>query len=188
MEADWEFEIGGDAPVIEAYWSGFIDLRAHPRRISELSECRELPALADALLALNKTDSGVWTTKTDIFIPERIDLDEIAACADEGAHAISSYIDLLRREERAWVNLEIAERDCKQICTRLKMIDLSRCRVDFVVRRAIVAEVDALGATVYLTASGSTDADARSRLGECLDVFTGVMVSTNAHAADESLL
>ena len=27
MEADWEFEVGGEAPVIEASWEGFIDLR-----------------------------------------------------------------------------------------------------------------------------------------------------------------
>ena len=30
MEADWELEIGGDAPVIEAHWTGFVDLRADP--------------------------------------------------------------------------------------------------------------------------------------------------------------
>ena len=30
MEADWEFEVGGDAPVIEALWAGFVDLRSQP--------------------------------------------------------------------------------------------------------------------------------------------------------------
>src|SRR4051812_38986462 len=53
MEADWEFEIGGDAPVIEANWKGFVDLCAHPERVSELTECGELPALAEALVRLN---------------------------------------------------------------------------------------------------------------------------------------
>ena len=28
MEADWEVEIGGGAPVIDALWPGFVDLRA----------------------------------------------------------------------------------------------------------------------------------------------------------------
>ena len=27
MEADWEVEVGGGAPVIEAFWPGFVDLR-----------------------------------------------------------------------------------------------------------------------------------------------------------------
>jgi len=177
MEADWEFDIGGDAPVIEANWSGFVDLRAHPKRVSELSECRELPALADALVALNATDSPVWTSKTDVFVPERIDPDEIAASTNEATHAAACYIDLLPRGERAWANLETAERVCKQICAELRVIDLSRCRVDVIVRTAVLAERDDLGATVYVMACGPTEADARSRLGECLEAFIRVLVS-----------
>lgn len=178
MEADWEFEIGGDAPVIDAYWSGFVDLRAHREQISELSECRELPALADALITLNGAESPIWTSKTDVFIPERIDPDEIAASTDEAAHAMACYIDLVPKRDRAWTDLETAERDCKQICAGLRVIDLPRCRADVVVRRAVLAEGDELAATVYLTACGLTEADARSRLGESLDVFSAVMVST----------
>jgi hypothetical protein len=177
MEADWEFDIGGDAPVIEAYWTGFVDVRAHPERISELSECRELPALADALVILNGEDSPVWTSKTDVFIPERIDPDEIAASTDEVAHAMACYIDLLPIRDRPWTDLETAERACKQICAGLRSIDLPRCRVDVVVRRAVLAEDDELAATVYFTACGLTDANARSRLDDCLDVFTALMVS-----------
>ena len=40
MEADWEIEIGGDAPVIEAHWFGFVDLRIEPSRANELPETR----------------------------------------------------------------------------------------------------------------------------------------------------
>jgi len=37
MEADWEFEVGPDtaglaAPVIDACWPGFVDLRHNPER------------------------------------------------------------------------------------------------------------------------------------------------------------
>jgi hypothetical protein len=31
LEADWEFEVGGDAPVIDALWPGFVDLRLPSR-------------------------------------------------------------------------------------------------------------------------------------------------------------
>ena len=45
MEADWEVELGGDAPIIDAFWPGFIDLQKLPNRVSEIAEIRQLPAL-----------------------------------------------------------------------------------------------------------------------------------------------
>ena len=36
MEADWEVEIGGGAPVIDACWDGYVDLRFNPRMDSSL--------------------------------------------------------------------------------------------------------------------------------------------------------
>ena len=38
MEADWEVEVGGGAPVIEADWPGFVDLRGEPERVNEMEE------------------------------------------------------------------------------------------------------------------------------------------------------
>ena len=38
MEADYEVEAGGEAPVIEALWPGFVDLRLQPERIGEIQE------------------------------------------------------------------------------------------------------------------------------------------------------
>ena len=46
MEADWEVEIGGDAPVIEAQWPGLVDLRANPERICEIAEASAFPPLS----------------------------------------------------------------------------------------------------------------------------------------------
>jgi len=46
MEADWEVEVGGGSPVIEALWPGFVDLRLYPERIGEIQEAagfRRLP-------------------------------------------------------------------------------------------------------------------------------------------------
>ena len=41
MEADWEMEIGGSAPVIDAFWAGFEDLRRSPERAGALPESQE---------------------------------------------------------------------------------------------------------------------------------------------------
>ncbi len=46
MEADWEIEVGAGSPVIQGHWPGFVDLRVHPERASQLPEATELPALA----------------------------------------------------------------------------------------------------------------------------------------------
>ena len=178
MEADWEFQIGGDAPVIEAYWSGFVDLRAHPERAAELSECRELPGLADALVRLNASNSPVWTSKTDIFIPERVDPDEMDASADEVAYAIACYIDLLQRTDRPWNNPAEAEQACRELCAGLRQKQLECCRIDIVVRKAVEAGKNNLGATVYLTACGSTFIEAKDRLGKCLDFFAEAVIGS----------
>ncbi len=62
MEADWEFEIGGGAPVIEAWWPGFVDLRRNLASIADIPEAVEVPALGDVLIRLNGHSSPVWTT------------------------------------------------------------------------------------------------------------------------------
>ncbi len=47
MEADWEVEIGGEdgdsAPIIDALWPGFIDLRRFPDRVAEITEAAGFP-------------------------------------------------------------------------------------------------------------------------------------------------
>lgn len=175
MEADWEFDVGGDAPVIEAYWSGFVDLRSEPERVSELIECCELPALADALIRLNGADSPVWTSKTDVFTPDHIDPDEMSATPKEAVHSVACYIDLLLRNP-IWDSAAAAERDCKNFCAKLRSTTLRCCRADIVVRTALVADKNGLGATVYLTACGPTLLDANVRLGEALAAFAELFV------------
>src|SRR5580658_2556709 len=105
MEADWEIEVGGESPLIEPHWSGFVDLRLHPSGASQLPEAAAFPALAEALKALNSATSPVWTSKCDVWSIvdlAGIDPDELDAPAGFAEHAIGSYIDLLPRNERKW--------------------------------------------------------------------------------------
>lgn len=171
MEADWELEIGGDAPVIDAAWPGFVDLREEPGRIGEVAETQMLPGLASALLHLNKVRSALWTSKTDVFVPEGIDPGELAATLDEAASVISCYIDILFSNDLIWNDILEAEIGCRALCARLQEIPLRRCRVDVIVRRACGIHSGLLGATVYLTACGRTSEDARERLSGCLGAF-----------------
>ena len=177
MEADWEFEVGNDAPIIEARWQGFVDLRTHPKRATELVETLQLPGLAEALGRLNAPSSTVWTCKTDVFVPDQLDPDELEATSEEAAFGLACYLDLMPCIEERWDLPPKAERWCREHCSRLRDIPLRRCRVDLVVRQCdIDGGLHDLGATAYLIGCGPTRGDARSRLAECLSRFAEAIV------------
>jgi hypothetical protein len=172
MEADWEVEIGGSAPVIQAHWAGFIDLRLSPDRAPQLPETAQLPALADTLIRLNASSSPVWTSKCDVWHPETVDPDELDAPPGEQNSAIACYIDLLPRDHQPWPDPLDAVAACKTLCARLRTVALRRCRVDLIVRQASIPPrpLD-LGVTAYFTACGSTPASAAAALASALAAF-----------------
>ena len=177
MEADWEVEVGGDAPIIDAHWPGFIDLRVAPARVSELEETRQLPGLAEALVRLNAMHSPFWTCKTDVFVPGPIDVDELDARGEDSSQLIACYVDLLQRGNHRWGSVSKAEAVCKEVCERLRAAVLPRCRADLIIRRANVEPgLSELGTTAYLTACGATENSALSRLSDCLSLLAGLLV------------
>lgn len=175
MEADWEFEIGDGAPVIEARWSGFSDLLLRPNGAFQLPEAVQFVPLAHALIRLNAADSSVWTSKCDLFPslpPGEFDADELDAPEESATHAIGCYIDLLPRSDQQWDPPFRAQAVCKALCARLHKIELRCCRVDLVIRTALIADdMNDLGITAYLTACGATPGDAAATLGTALVAF-----------------
>jgi hypothetical protein len=172
LEADWEFEIGADAPVVDAAWSGFLDLRRQPDCVFQLTEAVRLPALADALVRLNATSSGFWTAKCDIWEPDSIDPDEFDAPSEAGACAIACYIDLLPANEPTWSTLDLAADWCRTLCTALRTHPLRQSRADLIIRRAFLApDLTGLGVTAYLAACGSSTAAAIVALEAALQAF-----------------
>jgi hypothetical protein len=173
MEADWEIEIGGQAPIIDVCWPGFVDLRLAPGRTADLLEVRMFPALADALVRLNAEDSTVWTSKCDVWPVAEIDPLELDALPDSALFALACYIDLLSRSDEQWPAPEAAVGWCKALCKRLRAMPLRSSRVDLVVRRAYIApDRPNLGITAYLTACGGTIEEANSQLRLALAVFS----------------
>jgi len=183
MEADWEFEVGPDsagiaAPVIDVCWAGFVDLRRSPERAWELAEAAQLPALAAFLAKLNAPDSPVWTAKCDCWPrlkADEFDRDELDApigCADA---ALGCYIDLLPGGQ-PWALPEQAEGWCKRVCGLLRSLPLRCCRVDLVIRRALLApNLLSLGVTAYLTACGASSAEAARTLDAALAKFADAL-------------
>jgi hypothetical protein len=186
MEADWEFEIGGDAPIIDACWLGFVDLRWHPQQhsgtaklLKRIPEAVAFPPLAGVLERLNQQRSPVWTSKCD-FWPSlasgEFDADEMDATEVEAAHAMGCYIDLLPRSDQQWNFPKKLVSDCKHLCDRLRAMPLRCCRVDLMVRRArITPDLMDTGITAYLTGCGKTVTDARQALAAALEAFADVL-------------
>lgn len=172
MEADWEVEIGGQAPVIQAHWAGFIDLSLAPERARQLPEAAQLAALADTLVRLNAPSSAVWTSKCDVWHPDTFDPDELDAPAGKRNCAIACYLDLLPRGDQQWPDPLDAIAACKTLCASLRAVPLQCCRADLIIRRAsIVPSRLDLGVTAYFTACGSTSADAAAALASALAAF-----------------
>ena len=186
MEADWEFEVGGDAPVIEACWPGFVDLRWTPwsardlpGRVRSLPEVIQFPALAAVLERLNSQRSPVWTSKCDfwpVLGAEEFDADELDAPSGCSAHAMGCYVDLLPKSDQQWPFPGMVEAACKHLCAKLRVVPLRCSRVDLIVRRAQIApDLMDTGITAYVTACGATVAGAKAVLEAALATFTNVL-------------
>jgi hypothetical protein len=186
MEADWEFEIGADAPIIDACWPGFVDLRWIAQsgpdlraRVHGLPEAVQLPSLAVALERLNSDHSPVWTSKCDFWPalqPGDFDADELDAPTGNFTHAAGCYIDLLPKSDRRWTHPRMAAAVCKNWCALLHALPLRSCRVDLIIRRAVIApDLTDAGITAYFTACGSVSAEASQTLDAALAAFVDAL-------------
>lgn len=181
MEADWEVEIGGGAPVIEAGGPGWIDLRTQPERVSEIAEAAGFAALGKLLTALNGAASPWWTSKCDLWQEETGEL----AC----------YVDLLPVEGRVFGEWQQAESFCRAFVARLGAepehrgsADDAEVSVDLVIRAAIAGEVEGFGITAYLSARGTDGADAAAALSAALDAFADALAAVASPAPGGSKL
>lgn len=179
MEADWEFEVGGDAPVIEAWWPGLVDLRRSPASVVDIPEGVELPRLGDVLIWLNGASSPVWTSKCGVWTSDDVevfDVDEFDAPAGGTAHTHGCYIDLLPRDEGRWATSDAIAADCKSWSAGFRGLPLRSCRADLIIRRAFTPQERMhLAVTAYLTGSGFTAAEALAALEAALARFADVL-------------
>jgi hypothetical protein len=201
MESDWEIEIGPEAPVIEALWPGFIDLRRAPERIKEIEEALRFPALAEALISLNRRESSpdsgigsdaasnsrVWTAKCDLWALgpslDPWDPDEMDAAPTESVAALACYIDLLGRDPSVFARLGEAERWARATVFRLRQTVCRCCRADLIIRRAFMGDQEILGITVYTTACGADTVAAEGALSKALIALVGAISTARSNTA-----
>lgn len=173
--------------MIEADWPGFVDLRRHPERISQIAEAAAFAPLADLLLALNADWSPLWTSKCDVWAPAPAEL----AC----------YIDLLPKEgavfnpwqqaetfSRSFVASMVTHREGGPIAfERAGSGAGGECSMTLVVRQAIVCGRQGFGITAYLGAKGADAPAAAQELAAAMVQFAAALrrgVCGMAQAAD----
>lgn len=157
MEADWEVELGGGAPVIEPHWPGFVDLRLSPKSAHGLLEVAQLPRLAEVLIRLNADGSPVWTSKCDVWTVGEFDSDELDSPQEQALHAVACYVDLVPRGDQQWGTPAVTTAWCRNICSILQACPMRSCRADLVVRQVMLSpERTDFGITAYVTACGPT--------------------------------
>src|SRR5260221_7160565 len=172
MNADWEVEIGGDAPVIEALWPGFIDLRAHPEQVAAIVETITFPPLAELLQSVNSADSLLWTSKCDVWQP--------APCA------IALYIDMLPCDGLVFAQWQQAAEFCRAFVHRLARRATDECTAELVIRQAIAGEATGFGITAYVSASGSDQSQAATLLATATAGFSDALPRSKPSAKPSS--
>ena len=184
MEADWEVELGGGAPVIEPLWPGFVDLRLSPESAHRLQEIAQLPRLAEVLIRLNGEGSPVWTSKCDVWTVTEFDPDELDSTREQALHGAACYVDLLPKNDQQWVTPAATNAWCRNLCRILQACPMRCCRADLVVRRsALLREPIDLGITAYVTACGPTP---RSALGVLAAALAAMVDSITSAAPAET--
>lgn len=156
MEADWAAEIGPRLDRIDSGWQGFIDLRADPQAIREISEAAPGSALEIALATLNAPSSAVFTCKCDRWavLPEELDPDEMESSRECARVGVASWIDVVARDAPLFGSFAGHETWARQTVLRLRGMPMAHGRVDLVIRAAMSREDSGFGMTLYATGCG----------------------------------
>jgi len=187
MEADWEFEIASDAPVIDAAWTGFVDLKLQPERVTEISELSQLPALRELLLHLNAEGSRLFTSKCDVWNSGEVEAVELGADRESAGCTLACYVDLLAAEKHAWHTPDSCAAWARRMCVYLAGAALRNCRTDMVIRRAFLSATETgIGVTCYVVGCGSTDVEAAESLSRALRVFSDAVTAVGNPIAHTS--
>jgi hypothetical protein len=200
MEADWSVELALEDPVVVVPWRSdpqdhegsqlrFVDLRQNPSGIDTIAEAQEEPALRNALLALNGSNSiwstakcGLWESHPQSsqrseqgFDPAGIDPDEMDATPEEALFSAGCYLDLIPADTDIsalnaplGARFAVMEARIRSLAQRLRPLQLRCVRADFILRHAEIFGHSSFAVTWFVTACSAELAAARQRRAEAL--------------------
>ena len=168
MLAEWIAECSEDAPSIVVPWSDaasglrFVDLRAEPYDIAEISEAEVFPALGRALRSLNATRSPFLTSKCDAWLLQPDELSTLTLELDaffseaETPAGYASYIDLLHRERNLFLSAGQHQTWLDRFTRRATRLEHTDARVECVLRPALYEHegtvLEGFGISLYVFA------------------------------------
>jgi len=164
MEADWSTEVGSDLPEIVAPWDGFVDLRIAPETVAVIEEAGEYQNLREALLALNATNSPVFTSKCDVWLLDSDEIDPFELESDKAAArtGIACYIDALARDSQFFTNFDLHELWARLLVEWLRPLAIRNGRADVVIRGAAINGAEGFAMTLYAAGCGFDAESART--------------------------
>jgi hypothetical protein len=138
MDADWSVELGAEDPTLEFPWSSpdqplaYIDLVDSPESLRRVDEGARYAELGQFLRTLNSPSSPWLTAKCDIWLDEELgEAEQVYGLKLK----LSSYVDLIRRGEKARFSFEQHERWVKLAVRALSTPDDLPAACEFTVRR-----------------------------------------------------
>jgi hypothetical protein len=197
MDADWSVELGSEDAALEFPWSSpdgsqrYIDLQAHPERLTDIPEATLFPELGELLRAINQMHSSWRSAKCDVWLDDELGEAEAIYSAKL---KLCSYVDLVACEEAARFSFERHEHWVKSVAHELSSEDATPVACELMVRRCWYhTETSSLRAgddaatpgetnpvpgfyvTLYLFGYGDDEAQARARWAEGLQHVTTVL-------------
>jgi hypothetical protein len=192
VQADYEIELGPDAPALEIPWRSpdgqtrYFDLRARPELLLEISEAASNPELARFLSLVNSPRSHFQSAKCDSWLSDEIsEAEEIY----EAKWKFASYVDLFFSDPAAQMDLQIYRTTSSKLAQLLgKAPDISAA-AEFMVRRCYFHRSDDTDLsddgfcfTFYLSGYGDDEDQARRRWAIGLELVQNALIQLTQRA------
>jgi hypothetical protein len=192
MLSDWTAECAHDDPILLVPWSDeatgvrFIDLRAEPYDIAEITEAEHNPTLSRALRSLNANRSPFLTAKCDAWTLGGSDhadaLDalrlELMLADEDAAFGFASYIDLLWRERSVFASAHQQQDRLDRIVRRAQRLQHPEAALECVLRPAfldLTGPLEGFSVTLYVTALAAEPEIARRRWELAMDDIVALL-------------
>jgi hypothetical protein len=193
MLADYSVELGRDDPALELPWSSddpavrYYDLKNHPELLLQIPEAAAHPELGAFLARINVPGFPLQTAKCDVWLSHEILPDEEIFFSEQKGDEckFACYVDLLFSGTAARLSFEKHEALAQGLCKLLKHAPGIAATVEVVIRRCYYhdAKRDASDesesgfyVTVYVTAFGSSDAEARKQWTIALALLQNALI------------
>ncbi len=188
MDSDWSVSCAADDPVIVVPWASedksihYIDLRVDPDRVWEIPEAVQYPCMSAALLLWNRSDSSIYTAKSDVwsYAANQFDAEDLPGFA----YAHACYIDLIPREPDVFSNFAAGEQNLRTWTRVAHRIAAADARCEWTLRPARILQAcgeelggsannasDGFATTLYVWGYGSSPQAAMSAWSDAMVVL-----------------